>query len=104
VLACSVHYREVLPGEQKAPWTQANTSVTSAILENLKPNTQYQVEIVAICDKGSSLPSETMLLWTDPALPAIVEVGTYSKSSFKVMQKGIFVTKSNHVSPSNQEK
>jgi hypothetical protein len=32
-----------------------------------------------------------MLLWTDPALPAIVEVGTgtysYSKSSFKVTQK-----------------
>jgi hypothetical protein len=33
------------------------------------------VEIVAISEKGSSLPSETMLLWTDPALPAIVEVG-----------------------------
>jgi len=71
---CSVHYREVLPGEQKAPWIQTNTSVTSAILENLKPNTQYQVEVIAITDKGSSLPSETMLLWTDPALPAIVEV------------------------------
>ncbi|XP_059475873.1 Ig-like and fibronectin type-III domain-containing protein 1 isoform X2 [Neocloeon triangulifer] len=69
----SVHYRENLPGEQRVPWIRTNTSITSALLENLKPNTQYQTRVVAITDKGSSLPSETLLVWTDPAMPAIVE-------------------------------
>lgn len=50
------------------------TRLTYARITNLKPNSQHVVYIVAIGRKGESLPSETLVVWTDPALPALVEV------------------------------
>lgn len=50
------------------------TSVTSHMIEGLNPNTQYIVYVTAISEKGQSLPSETLIAWTDPAYPAFVEV------------------------------
>lgn len=50
------------------------TSVTSHMIENLNPNTQYIVYVTAVSKKGQSLPSETLIAWTDPAYPAFVEV------------------------------
>jgi hypothetical protein len=50
------------------------TSVTSRTIEGLNPNTQYIVYVTAISEKGQSLPSETLIAWTDPAYPAFVEV------------------------------
>lgn len=50
------------------------TSVTSHTIEGLNPNTQYIVYVTAISEKGQSLPSETLIAWTDPAYPAFVEV------------------------------
>lgn len=44
------------------------------MIENLNPNTQYIVYVTAISKKGESLPSETLIAWTDPAYPAFVEV------------------------------
>jgi Fibronectin type III domain len=41
---------------------------------NLTPNTQHIVYVMAIGEKGTSLPSETLVAWTDPALPAFVDV------------------------------
>lgn len=41
---------------------------------NLLPNTQHIIYIMAIGAKGTSLPSETLVAWTDPALPAFVDV------------------------------
>jgi hypothetical protein len=32
------------------------------------------VYVTAISEKGQSLPSETLIAWTDPAYPAFVEV------------------------------
>ncbi|KAK7792924.1 hypothetical protein R5R35_008001 [Gryllus longicercus] len=52
------------------------TSVTSHMLETLLPNTQYIVYVVAVSQKGASLPSETLIAWTDPAYPAFVEPPT----------------------------
>lgn len=53
----------------------SDTTVTSHTLENLHPNTQYIFYITAILPKkGQSLPSETLIAWTDPAYPAFVEV------------------------------
>ncbi|CAB3371385.1 Hypothetical predicted protein [Cloeon dipterum] len=69
----SVHYREVLPGELQAPWMITETTVTSTTMANLKPNTQYEAEVIAINAKGPSISSERLTVWTDPAMPAIVE-------------------------------
>ncbi|XP_018897907.2 Ig-like and fibronectin type-III domain-containing protein 1 isoform X1 [Bemisia tabaci] len=49
------------------------TSVTYHMMDNLTPNTQYIAYIIAVSKKGPSLPSETLLAWTDPASPAFVE-------------------------------
>lgn len=51
-----------------------NTTVTSHMIEKLTPNTQYIVYVRAISKKGPSMPSETLIAWTDPAYPAFVEV------------------------------
>ena len=57
------------------------TSVTSHMIEGLNPNTQYIVYVTAISEKGESLPSETLIAWTDPAYPAFVEV----RLKFKIL-------------------
>lgn len=51
-----------------------NTTLTTYMLKDLTPNTQYIVYVEAVTDKGVSLPSETLIAWTDPAYPAFVEV------------------------------
>lgn len=51
-----------------------NSTVTSFMISALSPNTQYIVYVTAVTDKGSSMPSETLIAWTDPAYPAFVEV------------------------------
>jgi hypothetical protein len=65
------------------------TSVTSHTIEGLNPNTQYILYVTAISEKGQSLPSETLIAWTDPAYPAFVEVRLKLKSlvlSFALLQ------------------
>ncbi|XP_049803084.1 Ig-like and fibronectin type-III domain-containing protein 1 isoform X1 [Schistocerca nitens] len=54
----------------------AETTVTSHTLQNLNPNTQYIVYVIAVSKNGQSLPSETLIAWTDPAYPAFVEPPT----------------------------
>lgn len=51
--------------ETRLQWTRLN---------NLKPNSQHVIYVEAIGAKGMSLPSETLVAWTDPALPAFVDV------------------------------
>nr|XP_022900341.1 Ig-like and fibronectin type-III domain-containing protein 2 [Onthophagus taurus] len=53
-----------------------NTTVTTHMIDGLSPNTQYIVYVKAISKKGASLPSETLIAWTDPAYPAFVEPPT----------------------------
>nr|CAD7256254.1 unnamed protein product [Timema shepardi] len=52
------------------------TSVTSHMVEGLSPNTQYIIYVTAVSKNGQSLPSETLIAWTDPAYPAFVEPPT----------------------------
>ncbi|XP_037904934.1 Ig-like and fibronectin type-III domain-containing protein 1 isoform X1 [Hermetia illucens] len=53
--------------ETRLQWTRLN---------NLKPNSQHVIYVEAIGAKGMSLPSETLVAWTDPALPAFVDPPT----------------------------
>lgn len=55
---------------------QVDVAVPAYTVDNLSPNSQYIVYIVAISKNGKSLPSETLIAWTDPAYPAFVEVRT----------------------------
>lgn len=50
------------------------TSVNTWKINNLKPNKQYVIYITTIVKKGESLPSETVIAWTDPIVPAYAEV------------------------------
>uniref|UniRef100_A0A6B2EFR4 Putative receptor mediating netrin-dependent axon guidance n=1 Tax=Phlebotomus kandelakii TaxID=1109342 RepID=A0A6B2EFR4_9DIPT len=52
------------------------TRLTWARISNLKPNSQHVVYVTASGSKGVSLPSETLVAWTDPALPAHVDPPT----------------------------
>jgi hypothetical protein len=53
---------------------QVDVPVPVYTIDNLSPNSQYIVYIVAMSKNGKSLPSETLIAWTDPAYPAFVEV------------------------------
>lgn len=55
-------------------FTTIETRLTYARLVNLKPNSQHIIYVVAIGRQGESLPSETLVAFTDPALPAFVDV------------------------------
>lgn len=56
--------------------TIVNTTVPGHTLEKLTPNTQYIMWVIAHAAAGDSMPSETLLAWTDPAYPAYVEPPT----------------------------
>ncbi|KAG6463259.1 hypothetical protein O3G_MSEX013776 [Manduca sexta] len=56
--------------------TTITTTVPGYTLEKLSPNTQYVIWVKAHTAAGDSLPSETLLAWTDPAYPAYVEPPT----------------------------
>lgn len=51
-------------------------------MRNLTPNTEYEVYVTALTDKGESPPAETLTVWTEAAYPAYVEV---SESGRKIV-------------------
>lgn len=65
--------------------TIADTKMLWARLNRLTPNTQHIFYLSAIGSKGTSLPSETLVAWTDPALPAFVDV-----SFIEVLRKSFY--------------
>lgn len=67
----SVYHKATADNET---FTTLETRLTYARLTNLTPNSQHIIYVVAIGTKGESLPSETLVAWTDPALPALVDV------------------------------
>lgn len=70
-------YRVFYKASSDPNFSSSDTTVTSHTLEKLSPNTQYIFYIAAILPKkGQSLPSETLIAWTDPAYPAFVEPPT----------------------------
>lgn len=54
--------------------TIVDTKMLWARLNRLTPNSQHIFYLTAIGSKGTSLPSETLVAWTDPALPSFVDV------------------------------
>ena len=68
-----------------------DTSVTSHMIEGLNPNTQYIVYVTAISKKGQSIPSETLIAWTDPAYPAFVEVKHLSVIKYIISSSSILI-------------
>lgn len=68
------------------------TSVTSHTMDKLVPNKQYVTYVTAHIPQGSSQPSETLVVWTDPAYPAFVEVSFIYSSvpglSFLILMRG----------------
>lgn len=70
-------------------FVKVETTVTSRTIEGLRPNTQYIVYVTAISKKGQSLPSETLIAWTDPAYPAFVEVCIKSNAIFSNINQKI---------------
>ncbi|XP_050529397.1 Ig-like and fibronectin type-III domain-containing protein 1 isoform X2 [Daktulosphaira vitifoliae] len=55
---------------------KVDVAVTAHMLEDLSPNSQYIIYVIATSKNGNSLPSETLIAWTDPAYPAFVEPPT----------------------------
>ncbi|XP_017783380.1 PREDICTED: Ig-like and fibronectin type-III domain-containing protein 2 isoform X2 [Nicrophorus vespilloides] len=72
----SITYRLYHKSTTDSVFQITNTSVTSHTIQNLLPNTQYIVYVTATSKKGQSMPSETLIAWTDPAYPAFVEPPT----------------------------
>ncbi|XP_046969114.1 Ig-like and fibronectin type-III domain-containing protein 2 isoform X1 [Vanessa cardui] len=74
-ISYTLYYK--MPGQNnQGNVTKIATTVTGHTLEKLTPNTQYVAWVKAHSDAGDSLPSETLLAWTDPAYPAFVEPPT----------------------------
>ncbi|XP_025837036.1 Ig-like and fibronectin type-III domain-containing protein 1 [Agrilus planipennis] len=71
-----VSYMVYHKSSSDSKYSISNTTVTSIMLNGLSPNTQYIVYVTAVTKKGESLPSETLIAWTDPAYPAYVEPPT----------------------------
>lgn len=69
-------YRLHFKAADEPSFVVIETTVTSHVLEQLTPNTKYIMFVSAVSQAGESLPSETLLAWTEPALPPHVEVGT----------------------------
>ncbi|XP_067642607.1 Ig-like and fibronectin type-III domain-containing protein 1 isoform X2 [Eurosta solidaginis] len=53
-----------------------DTRVAWLRMSNLKPSSQHILYIEAMGEHATSLPSETLVAWTDPALPAFVDPPT----------------------------
>jgi len=49
------------------------TSATTIQLNKLTPNTPYILYMTTINSKGESEPSETVVAWTEPIVPAFAE-------------------------------
>ncbi|CAH0563601.1 unnamed protein product [Brassicogethes aeneus] len=71
-----ITYKLYYKSTQDAAFITKNTSVTSHMITDLSPNTQYILYVTALTGKGASKPSETLIAWTDPAYPAFVEPPT----------------------------
>ena len=68
--------------EMESHITRVETWSTSLVLLKLEPNTQYVAYIEAISSKTNqtSEPSETIIAWTDPIVPAFAEPPTIHPS------------------------
>lgn len=68
-------------------FTKIETKLAWLRLTNLKPSSRHILYVEAVGEKASSLPSETLVAWTDPALPAFVDVISWEFSSLCLLMK-----------------
>ena len=68
---CRVYYQDTLDQDTSVKTT--DTELTHVMLDNLLPNTRYTLHITASTQVESSA-SEEIIVWTDPAIPATIEV------------------------------
>ncbi|XKL66935.1 hypothetical protein PGB90_010355 [Kerria lacca] len=71
-----LYYRLFWRGNSDTSFHIIDTEVTTHMLENLSPNSQYIIYVIAISKNGQSASSETLIAWTDPAFPAYVDSPT----------------------------
>uniref|UniRef100_W8ADW8 Ig-like and fibronectin type-III domain-containing protein C25G4.10 n=2 Tax=Ceratitis capitata TaxID=7213 RepID=W8ADW8_CERCA len=57
-------------------FNKIETRVAWLRMSNLKPSSQHILYVEAVGEHATSLPSETLVAWTDPALPAFVDPPT----------------------------
>ncbi|EDV97557.1 Ig-like and fibronectin type-III domain-containing protein 2 [Drosophila grimshawi] len=57
-------------------FTKIETKLAWLRMTNLKPSSQHVLYVEAVGERATSLPSETLVAWTDPALPAFVDPPT----------------------------
>ncbi|XP_055908191.1 Ig-like and fibronectin type-III domain-containing protein 2 [Eupeodes corollae] len=75
-IAYRVHHKATSSSE----FSIKNTRNLWIRLDSLRPNSQHIVYVEAISAKGVSLASETLVAWTDPALPPYVNPPTVQPS------------------------
>lgn len=77
VSPCRV-YHKAMRAEQ---FIKIETKLAWLRMNNLKPSSQHVLYVEAVGERGDSLPSETLVAWTDPALPAFVDVSAPAGTS-----------------------
>lgn len=78
--SCRV-YHKAMRAEQ---FIKIETKLAWLRMNNLKPSSQHVLYVEAVGERGDSLPSETLVAWTDPALPAFVDVSARFRLYFRV--------------------
>ncbi|EDW26268.1 GL24598 [Drosophila persimilis] len=66
-------YHKAMRAEQ---FIKIETKLAWLRMNSLKPSSQHVLYVEAVGERGVSLPSETLVAWTDPALPAFVDPPT----------------------------
>ena len=67
-----LHYLAVRDQNQHS--TSVESTATTATLKGLRPNAQYVIFVQTVDGAGTaSEPSETVVAWTDPIVPAFAE-------------------------------
>ncbi|XP_063243751.1 Ig-like and fibronectin type-III domain-containing protein 1 isoform X2 [Bacillus rossius redtenbacheri] len=84
-------YRLYYKSTADATYQIVETTVTSHMIVDLTPNTQYIIYVTAISKNGESQPSETLVAWTDPAYPAFVEPPTVHPINLVVEGSGMTI-------------
>ncbi|XP_018795157.1 PREDICTED: Ig-like and fibronectin type-III domain-containing protein 2 isoform X1 [Bactrocera latifrons] len=71
-----ITYRVYHKPMKSEKFNKIETKVAWLRMSNLKPSSQHILYVEAIGEHATSLPSETLVAWTDPALPAFVDPPT----------------------------
>ncbi|XP_058985320.1 Ig-like and fibronectin type-III domain-containing protein 2 [Musca domestica] len=71
-----ITYRVYHKPTKAEKFNKIETRVAWLRMGNLKPSSQHILYVEAVGEKATSMPSETLVAWTDPALPAFVDPPT----------------------------